>query len=207
MISKDYIFFASAKRLIFIEMPYEDYGEGDGDEVGRLNLSIYGIRDAPWNWQTGFSDLLVRSGFHKGRSSPCNFHHPSRSLLVTVPGDDFIIVGPTESFELFKGLLNSRYECKHNMLGPEKCYGQSIRAFTRVIIWTDEGPLYEADQRHGEIIIEQFKFAGAKPVVSLGAGEEQTKVAEDSPRTNEQERCQLIPDDHSSSQLFVIWSS
>ena len=43
-------FYAKAVRPVYIEIPAEDLGEGDQDNVARLNLSFYGIRDAAQNW-------------------------------------------------------------------------------------------------------------------------------------------------------------
>ena len=40
--------------------------EGDGLRVGKLNLSLYGTRDAAMNWAKKFTDVLVGAGFVKG---------------------------------------------------------------------------------------------------------------------------------------------
>ena len=42
-------FYAPAKRQVFIEIPEEDKEAGDEDRVGRLQLSLYGTRDAAQN--------------------------------------------------------------------------------------------------------------------------------------------------------------
>ena len=42
-------FYAPASRPIFIEIPMEDYETGDEKRVGKLNLSVYGTRDAAQN--------------------------------------------------------------------------------------------------------------------------------------------------------------
>ena len=39
-------FYARARRPVYIEIPIEDYEPGDELRVGKLNLSLYGTRDA-----------------------------------------------------------------------------------------------------------------------------------------------------------------
>ena len=42
--------FAPAARPMFIQIPLEDYEIGDEQRVGKVNLSLYGTRDAAQNW-------------------------------------------------------------------------------------------------------------------------------------------------------------
>ena len=82
---------APATRLVYIELPPED--RGAKDEVGRLNKSLYGTRDASLNWQWEVSRHLEGLGFRKGRGFPSVFFHPGRGLATTVHGDDYVSVG------------------------------------------------------------------------------------------------------------------
>ena len=43
-------FYAPAQREVYIEIPMEDRESGDEGMVGKLNLSLYGTRDAALNW-------------------------------------------------------------------------------------------------------------------------------------------------------------
>ena len=68
-------FMAPAKRLVYVELPAEDKGEGD--MVGRLNFSMYGTRDAAQNWAEECANTMTKIGFERGTSSACLFaHHP-----------------------------------------------------------------------------------------------------------------------------------
>ena len=42
-------FYAPTTRPIYIRIPDEDWEEGDEERVGKLNLSLYGTRDAAMN--------------------------------------------------------------------------------------------------------------------------------------------------------------
>ena len=39
-------FYAKSTRPVYVEIPIEDYEPGDTHKVGKLNLSLYGTRDA-----------------------------------------------------------------------------------------------------------------------------------------------------------------
>ena len=54
-------FHANARRLVFVNLPPEDYQEG---VCGRLNKSLYGTRDAAQNWEHAYKS---------GVASPCIF--------------------------------------------------------------------------------------------------------------------------------------
>ena len=54
-------FYAKASRPVFIEIPVEDRQPGDGHMVGKLNLSLYGARDAAQNWQKTCTAFMVQT--------------------------------------------------------------------------------------------------------------------------------------------------
>ncbi len=76
-------FYAPATRPIYIRIPEEDWEEGDECRVGKLNLSLYGTRDAAMNWAKTYTDVMVALGFTVGRSNPCNFYHEKRGIACT----------------------------------------------------------------------------------------------------------------------------
>ena len=55
-------------------------------------------------------------------------------------------------------------------MGPQDKDDKSVRLLNRVIEWTDEGIKYEADQRHGELIIKDMGFEGNSNSVSTPGG-------------------------------------
>eukprot|EP00973_Karenia_brevis_P014077 1913401-Karenia_brevis.AAC.1 len=98
-------FYAAAKREIYIEIPDEDQEPGDKDKVGKLNLSLYGTRDAAQNWSEEVAKCMEAIGFKKGLSSACNFHHRIRDISTTVHGDDFTSTGTGKDLQWLKGEL------------------------------------------------------------------------------------------------------
>ena len=64
-------FNAKVTRDIYIEIPEEDKKEGESDMLGKLNLCLYGTRDAALNWQETLSSHLVSFGVRRGFGHPC----------------------------------------------------------------------------------------------------------------------------------------
>ena len=159
-------FYAPSRRAIYIEIPVEDYEPGDEDKVAKLNLSLYGTRDAAQNWSQEYSSHLVNNGFVVGRASPCNFKHAVKELVITVHGDDFTAAGPESDLKWFRDIMKSRYDIKETMLGPESHMAQEMRVLNRTISWRAEGITYEPDSKHAELIIEEMGLKGGKPVCS-----------------------------------------
>ena len=59
-------FYAKATRPVSTEIPIEDFESGDEGKVARLNLSLYGPRDAAQNWDKEYTTFLQESGFKTG---------------------------------------------------------------------------------------------------------------------------------------------
>ena len=161
-------FYASARRDIYVEIPEEDREPGDEYKVGKLNLSLYGTRDAAQNWAIEYTETLKSLGFKCGLASPCNFHNAARDISVTVHGDDFTATGDERSLTWFKSALSRKYDIKHSMLGPGDQDLKEVRVLNRVIRWTDESIEYEADQRHAEIVTKEMGLDGSNSVKTPG---------------------------------------
>ena len=138
-------FYAPARRPVYIEIPIEDYEDGDEMMVGKLNLSLYGTRDAAQNWAKEYTSLLVSNGFKVGTATPCDFHHPGREIYLTAHGDDFTIVGPGDSLEWMRAVFEGRYEITCHTLGPDVGMETEIRILSRVFRWEADGVSYEPD--------------------------------------------------------------
>ena len=113
-------FYAPALRPVYIETLIEDWRPGDEGNVARINLSLYGTRDAAQNWAAEYTRFLVGLVFQVGKGSPCNFRHEKRDIQLSVHRDDFTVVGPMGSLRWLKHTTPSRYEITADFLGPEE---------------------------------------------------------------------------------------
>ena len=48
------------------------------------------------------------------------------------------------------------------VIGPEDKDDKVMRILNRVITWTEEGLVYEPDQRHAELIVNQLELDNCK---------------------------------------------
>ena len=135
-----------------------------------LGKSLYGTRDAAFNWTHSYTTALERLGFVKGSSSPCSFRHEDRRINLVVHGDDFLSEGEAQELRWFDIELRKHFELKTEVLGPDVKNGevQEIRLLNRILTWSDKGIVWEADPRHAELLIEQLGLQGPKEICSAG---------------------------------------
>ena len=163
-------FHADAIREVYVELCDEDWEEG---MCGRLVKSMYGTRDAAFNWETAYSEFMEEGGFKRGRASPCVFHHPERNIKGVIHGDDFTMLGYEKDLDWFRKHMEERFEIKLKAsLGLEEKDDKYVRILNRVVEWDQEGITYEADQRHAEIIIREMGLSGSKKGLSVPCSRE-----------------------------------
>ena len=67
-------FYAPALRPVYVKIADGDWESGDESRCGRLNVSMYGARDAALNWHHHCTAHLKKLGFEQGTSSSCLFY-------------------------------------------------------------------------------------------------------------------------------------
>ena len=65
-------------------------------------------------------------------------------------------------------------------LGPDPDQGKEVKVLNRIIRVTEEGWEYEADQRHGELIVQSLNLEEAKEVTTPGEDSKPWKEVEES---------------------------
>ena len=69
-------------REVYIEVLEEDWEEAGEDRVAKLDMSMYGTRDAAKNWQECYTEHFEAIGFFVGKANPCLFVHLSRNRVA-----------------------------------------------------------------------------------------------------------------------------
>ena len=110
-------FYAEARRRIYVELPPERQRPGER-KCARLLKSLYGTRDAASNWAEQYSSVLTDSGFTRGRSNPCLFHHSSRGITTLVHGDDFLSAGKPQDLAWLETNIAAHMEIKTSKNRP-----------------------------------------------------------------------------------------
>ena len=112
-------FYAPAVRPVYVRLPDEDKQPGDDGLVGRLEMSMYGTRDAANNWAAEYTTTLEKAGYTRGVANPCLFFNKKNRVSVMVHGDDSLTIGDKSSTDSLKIVLTDAYKVKCEMLGGD----------------------------------------------------------------------------------------
>ena len=170
-------FYAKVSRDIYVELPAEDPDAGP-DVLGKLELCLYGTRDAAKSWQETLSAQLISVGFVRGVGHPSVFHHVERDIMTLVHGDDYFSSGLQANLDWLEGELAASYEIQTQKIGAGEGCVQEGKVLNRIVRYTDQGWQLEADPRHSELIIEQLGVDGGKAVVTPGIDDDDDESVE-----------------------------
>ena len=108
----------------------------------------------------------VALGFKLGEASPCCFYRKEDDVCCVVHGDDFAFEGPPKALEEVTASLKEVWLIKvRATLGPEATDDKEVSILNRIIRWTEDSLLYEADPRHVEKLLRD---AGLEDCNALG---------------------------------------
>ena len=103
-------FHAAAKRELYVEIPQEN-PDWSPDAIGRLNLALYGTRDAAKLWQECVATHLISIGLRRGKSNPC-VYYKKMDLKTLVHGDDYATVGSLSGVRWLQAQLELAFDMK-----------------------------------------------------------------------------------------------
>ena len=132
-------FHAPASRQVFVELPPEDALAGRGDVVGELQASMYGTRDAAFNWEAAYSSEMLKLGFLRGKASANHYFHPVTKVRALVHGDDFALVGLEKDLRGFEGDFRRLYPCTVSLIGPDEQHDKALKILGREIRYATTG--------------------------------------------------------------------
>ena len=181
-------FYAKTTRDLYIRLPKEDKDADEG-KLGKLNLCLYGTRDAAKGWQDELSGHLLKIGFERGRGFPSVFHHSARGIKTLVHGDDYFSSGHREHLDWLQCELEKQYDLKTQRVGVGNDRSKEGKVLNRIVRATAEGFELEADPRHAELIIEQLGIKDERMIGTPGVeGKEEEDEATDVPLEGETAR-------------------
>ena len=106
-------------------------------------------------------------------------HHKEKELSLTVHGDDFTSTGTEKALAWLDCEFKKVFEGKSEVLGPDIQQQKEIRVLNRILSWTPEGVVYEADPRHAERVVAELGLENGRPVTTPGCREDVAKAARD----------------------------
>ena len=98
---------------VYMELPagMELQGRGNGSSgfIMRLNLLLYGLKNAAYNWHNMLKDALLERGFVESLSDPCVFISENMVILVYV-GNCILITKESSTMDSFTDSLQNGSE-------------------------------------------------------------------------------------------------
>ena len=98
---------ADVKRPICVRLPPGDQESG---LCARLNVSMYGIRDAVQKWEREYTNMLRGLGYRRGAAHPCLFSNESSGGRLVVHGDDFTLLAEQGEIDRTEWCVGQREE-------------------------------------------------------------------------------------------------
>ena len=115
---------ANINRKVYIWTPVDCGGKS---RVKLLQMTLYGLRDAPQNFEFKVKEVLEALGFEQGRFSPCLWYKKCPKygrFRVMAHGDDFIISATREAIAWLHQEIGKKLISKlRGILGPDKGRG------------------------------------------------------------------------------------
>ena len=150
--------YGKTKRKVYIWLPEEDPKSAEG-YMGKLEKAMYGTRDAPQVWQEEVRKTMEDLGFEECVTQPGIYHHKEKRVQVVSHVDDFLCIGRVGELEWFRDNLKRRYEIKSQILNAGS---PTVSFLGRRITWTDQGLEVEADPKHVDILLKEWKMEECK---------------------------------------------
>ena len=163
---------ARATRRLFIELPPEDARSSEPDACGELVMSMYGTRDAAYNWEQEYSQYMLKLGFEKGTASPCHFYRARDDLRVLVHGDDFATVGAEADVEEWIETMKDRFPCVVKVIGPGEHQDKELKIIGRWVRITKDGVELEVDAKYQAQAIQNYGLGEARAAATPAAKED-----------------------------------
>ena len=102
-------------------------------------------------------------GYDGCLTSPCAYSHPTKDFLLAFWGDDFVAVGMPDLIDDYETQLGTHIEVvtKARLGWGPKCQRQG-RLLNRLITVKENAVEYEADPRHGELMVQELGLETAR---------------------------------------------
>ena len=123
---------------------------------------MYGTLDAAERWGEHYVETLCVSGFVRGTASPCHFYQRKLDIWMLVHGDEFVVVAREAGRKHTEETLRKAYEIKVDVVGPIPTDPKESKILGRIITYSEEGLLYEADPGHMEKVNHEFGLGTVK---------------------------------------------
>ncbi len=114
-----------------MELSNEDYEEG---KRGSLKQATHGTRDAVQNWELEHTEMMTEADPRQGSFSACVFYREQKNVRVVVHGDDITALGPCESLDWARGVVQLEVKFKGRL---DRGKPGAVRILNRIVAVTE----------------------------------------------------------------------
>lgn len=133
---------------------------------GKLIRALYGTRDAPLVWQTVVKSDMKEMGVDECKVTNGVFTHRERDLITVAHVDDFLLSGEIHDILWFRDRLLETYELKVQIAGWDRDDDKELNFLGRVIRTPTTGMELEGDDKHVDLLEEEWGMANCNPVAT-----------------------------------------
>ncbi len=149
---------APIDHKIYIEQPegYEQKSEKGEKLVGKLEKSLYGLKNSGRNWNAVLHECLTKNGFTQNPADNCVYTKEKcdEKVILIVWVDDLIIAANSESvLESVKGMLTERFKMKD--MGR-------LKYFLSIDFEQTDGLVKMSQERYVRKILDRFDMQSCK---------------------------------------------
>ena len=157
-------FCARARRPIYVEIPAEDWEDGDEHRCAELIQSMYGTRDAARNWSEELRKTMVSMKAIPGLATPCVhiLERDGRTTKIVIHGDDIVVAGSRADLDYVQTCLEARFSLKIERIGERAELKKTVKVLNRVVGVDGRGYTMEADPRHLRVLKDDLGLHDAK---------------------------------------------
>ena len=127
------------------------------DWMCQLNKSLYGLRQAPYLWQSKLREKVAKFGFKPLLLDPSVYCNPIQGVYLVTHVDDFLLIGPPSG--VYSLRLNLESAFKMIYLGPAD-FCVSVRIVRDGVLCTL--PIHQ--DAYINNIVTKFGFQNCSPV-------------------------------------------
>jgi hypothetical protein len=149
---------AALQEKIFMKQPVGFEEKGKEDWVWRLWRSLYGLRQAPYEFNLELHGILLKNGFKQAVSDPCLYFLMGGDFgpgLLIVHVDDQCFAGTGACYDWLKRVLSVRFKIDDR--------GLAKQVVGLDVLQTERG-IFLSQEQYVRVLLEREAMARANPV-------------------------------------------
>lgn len=173
---------------VYLKLPEGAYS--NGENIVKLNRSLYGLKKSPKYWNVKFNSLMMREGFKRSQCDSCLYSkcNDKQQMYVIIYVDDLLVFGTDEN-QVCKFKLMLSKEFKMKILGLiSEFLGINVKQNL------DNGVTELCQKAYLENVLKKFNMYNCKPISTHMDQNFNTKILESECKTdkNTEKLCRQI---------------